>query len=514
MFETAELDQKITKKEYQQRAPDLRAELLEAQVRMRELGLRVIVLFAGVDGAGKGETANLLNEWMDPHLLVTRAYTKPTKEERERPYLWRFWRDLPPRGKMGIFLSAWYSRPLLDRVYGRSTEREFDNQLHDIALFERTLRQDGALIMKFWMHLGKSSQKRRFKTLEKDPLQRWRVTKRDWKHWKLYNEFIDAAEHAIARTSRGGSPWKIVDGSDQRYRSLTVGTFILGGIKRHILEEERRRALKSDPVDTSNGDEENSDAGPAPEALTASTTVLSGLDLTQNLPKDVYQAELAKYQGRLSLLQRTARERDISTIVVFQGWDAAGKGGAIRRLVAPLDARDYDIITISAPTDEELAHHYLWRFWRHLPRGGRFTIFDRSWYGRVMVERIEGFATEREWRRAYGEINDFERQLVQHGSVVVKFWLHITPEEQEARFKARLEVPYKRWKLTPEDWRNRNRWQDYEIAVHDMVERTSTRYAPWTLVEGNDKRFARVKVLQTVCNALENALELGAGEDT
>jgi polyphosphate kinase 2 (PPK2 family) len=214
-----------------------------------------------------------------------------------------------------------------------------------------------------------------------------------------------------------------------------------------------------------------------------------------------------RYQARLSLLQRTARERKISTILVFEGWDAAGKGGAIRRMVAALEARDYQVISITKPTDEEYDHHYMWRFWRHLPSAGRFTIFDRSWYGRVLVERIEGFATEREWRRAYGEINDFERQLVTHGIVLAKFWVNITPEEQEQRFEARRVVPFKRWKLTPEDWRNRNRWRDYELAVHDMVERTSTPIAPWHIVEGNDKRYARIKILETVCDTLERALE-------
>ncbi|MFV1959356.1 MAG: polyphosphate:AMP phosphotransferase [Planctomycetota bacterium] len=520
MFETAELDQKISKHEYQEQVPALRAELLEAQVRLRELGLPVVVLFAGVDGAGKGETANLLSAWMDPHLLVTRAYGKPSDEERERPELWRFWRDLPARGQMGVFLSAWYSKPILSRVYGRSSMQAFDEQLNDIVSFESTLRQDGALILKFWMHLGKQAQKKRFRTLEADPLQRWRVTKRDWKHWKLYDAFVEAAEHTIARTSRGGSPWKIVDGADARYRSITVATFLLDGLKRNILEAERRAALLEEQEE-----QEGQEAGPpaptdeaerngAPEAevVTAPTTVLDALDMGQGLPKDEYQQALAKYQARLNLLQRTARDRGISTILIFEGWDAAGKGGAIRRLIAPLDARGYQVISISAPTDEELAHHYLWRFWRQLPRAGRFTIFDRSWYGRVLVERVEGFASEREWRRAYGEINDFERQLVQHGTVVVKFWLHITPKEQEERFQARLEVPYKRWKLTPEDWRNRNRWRDYELAVHDMVERTSTHFAPWHLVEGNDKRLARVKVLRTVCRALESSLEPGKDE--
>jgi polyphosphate kinase 2 (PPK2 family) len=235
--------------------------------------------------------------------------------------------------------------------------------------------------------------------------------------------------------------------------------------------------------------------------------------MTRSLSADAYRQQLEKYQTRLSLLVNTARQRGIPSVLVFEGWDAAGKGSAIRRMVAGLDARDYRVILTAKPTDEERSRHYLWRFWRHLPSAGRIAVFDRSWYGRVLVERVEGLATEREWRRAYAEINDFERQLVRHGTVLAKFFLHITPEEQERRFGERGSLPYKRWKLTPEDWRNRKRWGDYEIAVHEMVERTSTPSAPWVLVEGNDKRHARIRVLETTCAVLEKALEQPVEEE-
>ena len=191
---------------------------------------------------------------------------------------------------------------------------------------------------------------------------------------------------------------------------------------------------------------------------------------------------------------------------MFEGPDAAGKGGAIRRVNEALDARNYQVHGIAAPTDEEKAQHYLWRFWRCLSRAGVITIFDRSWYGRVLVERVEGLATEDEWRRSYAEINEFEDQLIDHGIVLVKYWVHITKDEQFARFKLREKTPYKRWKLTDEDWRNRDRWDEYEQAVNDMVQYTSTSAAPWTLVEGNDKRFARVKVVKTFCDRLTAAL--------
>jgi polyphosphate kinase 2 (PPK2 family) len=230
--------------------------------------------------------------------------------------------------------------------------------------------------------------------------------------------------------------------------------------------------------------------------------VLDNLDLDQRLDNARFDVKVAEQQSRLNLLQRRARQQGVSTIVVIEGWDAAGKGGAIRRVTGALDARDYQVIPIAAPTDEERAHHYLWRFWRHLSRAGRITIFDRSWYGRVLVERVESLAEESEWMRAYGEITQFEEQLVAHGILLIKFWLHISKDEQLRRFRERGRTSYKQWKITDEDWRNRARWADYTVAVNDMVARTSTRIAPWTLVEANDKNFARVKVLRTFADRL------------
>jgi len=459
----------------------------------------VIVVFGGVDGAGKGEIVNLLNEWMDPRWIVTRAYGEPSDEESERPEYWRYWRDLPRKGRIGLFLSSWYSRPILDRVYRRRRRADFDKELDRVGAFERTLTDDGALILKFWMHLGKRAQKDRLRRLEKDPLTSWRVTKLQWQHWRIYGKFIAAAERALQRTSTVDAPWTIVEGVDEGYRSLTVATTIRDAIRR-ALEQKRgeRPALKLvGAAAKPERSKETPGAGP---------TILSSLDMSQAITKKTFGTELEKYQGRLYRLQQKAQAKGISTIMVFEGSDAAGKGGAIRRITAALDARSYQVIPIAAPTDEERAQHYLWRFWRHLSRSGRVTIFDRSWYGRVLVERVEGFASEQEWKRAYSEINDFEEQLVEHGTVLVKYWVHITKDEQLRRFKAREKERYKQWKLTDEDWRNRAKWGDYERAVNDMVERTSTRLAPWTLVEGNDKYFARLKVIKTACENLAAAL--------
>ncbi len=514
MFETAELGRKITKASYNEQIPRLRTELLEVQQELRKTGSPAIILFGGVDAAGKTETVNLLNEWMDPRWISASAYGEPSDEEEERPEFWRYWRDLPAAGQVGLFLSAWYSRPVLDRVFGKISENDFDKKLEHIVTFEKELADDGALILKFWLHLGRAEQKKRFKAFESNKSTAWRVTKADWDNLDRYDEFVAAAERAITRTSTGEAPWQIVEGLDFRYCALTVATAVRDALRKHLEETKIRKSLEAqmrakagegiEPVDIENG-EDTEEVHVIPPS--ASVTILSRLDMTQSLNKKDYQSDLAKYQAKLHALEVAAFENKQSVICVFEGWDAGGKGGAVRRMTAAIDAPYYRVIPIAAPTDEELAHHYLWRFWRHIPRAGRVTIFDRSWYGRVLVERVEGFATENEWRRSYTEINDFEERLAEHGIFLFKFWLHITPEEQLARFKAREEIPYKRWKLTEEDWRNREKWDLYEDAVNDMIERTSTAHAPWTLVEGNDKRFARIRVLKMVCDTLGDALK-------
>lgn len=501
MFEAAELGRKVSREEFDALAPALRTELLELQQTLRQADFPVIIVFAGVDGAGKNETVNLLNEWMDPRWIMTRAYGSPSDEERERPEYWRYWRDLPRKGQIGLFLSSWYHKPLVDRAHGRISVAEMDEQLERVVHFERALADEGALVLKFWMHLSEKAQKKRLKKLEDDPMTAWQVTEQDWQHWEMYDKFTGAAERLIMHTSKGNAPWQIVEGADSRYRYTVVLNAIRDSITRHL---EQRDALKRVAAEIKKAPKPQK-AGKS-TALTGQPSILSSLDMTQKLEGDAYNKALQEQRARVADLYRKAKDRGVSTVLVFEGWDAAGKGGTIRRMTNAMNARDYQVIPIAAPTEEERAQHYLWRFWRHLSRAGRFTIFDRSWYGRVLVERVEGFCSEEAWRRAYGEINDFEEQLASHGIVMCKFWLHITSEEQLSRFKVRETIDYKKWKLTDEDWRNREQWDAYESAVNDMVERTSTKSAPWTLVEANSKNLARVKVIRTVCDALELAL--------
>jgi polyphosphate:AMP phosphotransferase len=496
--------------------PRLREALITAQSALRDADFPVIVLFGGVDGAGKGDVVNALNAWMDPRWMVTRAFDEPSDEELERPEYWRFWRALPPKGQIGLLLSAWYSRPLLERARGGG-EAQFEQSLESIVGLEQQLADDGACIVKFWLHLSVDEQEARFRRLEADPLLAWRVTESDWENWKRYDQFVAAAERIIGRTSTGLAPWHIVEGFDPSYASLQIGETLHHAIETRLAE----KVIAVPGTGVLVASSPSTQASPAsvddqvPSGVEVDQpTVLSNLDMSKCLEKSDYKEKLAVYQRRLNQLQKIARDKGTSTILVFEGWDASGKGGTIRRINAALDARAVQVIPIAAPTDEERAQHYLWRFWRHLSRAGRVTIFDRSWYGRVLVERVEALATEQEWRRAYVEINRFEQQLVDHGIVLLKFWMNLTKEEQLARFEVRQSTSYKRWKLTDEDWRNRARWDDYELAVHDMVQRTSTTFAPWNLVEANDKHYARVKVLEEICSALGAALGSPPGQVT
>jgi polyphosphate:AMP phosphotransferase len=493
MFESAELGHKVKKSEYEKEVPPLREALLDVQMELAQSGaFQVIILIGGLDGSGRGATVNLLNEWMDPRYIQSHGMGEPSDEELDRPMMWRFWRALPPKGKIGVFLGSWYTWAILNRVKGRTDAADLEQSLERAKRLEKMLVDEGALVIKFWLHLSKEKQEKRFKALEKNPHTRWRVTKRDWKHFQQYDKFREVHEIVIRHTSTAEAPWLIVEGEDARYRSLTVGKTILKAI------QERLQLANS----------------PMPKTLAPPLIppiddlhLLKTLDMTQTIDKRSYKSKLGKYQARLAELTRDPKFKYMSVIAVFEGNDAAGKGGNIRRITGALDARYYQVIPIAAPTEEERAQPYLWRFWRHLPRKGRVTIFDRSWYGRVLVERVEGFCAETDWMRAYSEINEFETQMVRHHLLVSKYWLAITKDEQLRRFKDREKTGFKNYKITEEDWRNREKWEQYEQAVCDMVDRTSTMVAPWTLVEANDKNFARIKVLKTLCDQIETKLK-------
>jgi len=495
MFEATKIGRALSKAEFHAQEGALRADLLQIQQALQGSTIPVVVLVAGIEGAGKGEVINRLNKWLDPRGTQTFAFWDETDEERERPRYWRFWRALPPRGAISVLFGGWYMRPIEHRFKDRCNDAELDAELNRIVDFERMLIQDGTLVVKFWFHMAEREQKRRLKELTRDDRSKWKMHPERKRFSAHYAKFEQVAERVIRHTDRGISPWYLIEATDKRYRDMTVGRTLLNAIRARL---DAPLAMDAQLV---------SHAPSLPEGEAARITVLDHVDLAQQLDPKVYKTELARLEQRANLLAWQAYNGKRSTVMVFEGWDAAGKGGAIRRYTQAVDARLYRSISIAAPSDEEKAHHYLWRFWRHIPRAGYITIYDRSWYGRVLVERVEGFAQEPEWHRAYAEINQFEEQLVESGVILLKFWLHISKEEQLARFKEREQVPYKQHKITEEDWRNRERWEDYRLAVNEMAVRTSTEYAPWHLVPGNDKQYARTYVLKGICDALERALQ-------
>jgi polyphosphate:AMP phosphotransferase len=490
VLEIAEVGAELSKTDYAAQVPALRVDLLNAQFEHRDADFPVAVVLAGDDRQGVNELVHLLHEWMDARYLPVHAFGPATDEQRQRPPFWRYWRALPGRGEMALLLGAWATSCVADRLEGRLDEVGLERCLEHIECTERALVDDGVLLLKLWIHLPKKELARRFKKARKDGL---RPDERDWRVYEVYDEAMPVVERMLRHTSRSGAPWHVVEGTDARHRNLSVARALLAALSGRLESE-------AGPARSTNTETKTDASGPVPKLLEA-------VDLSKQLDADTYRNKRDKRQARLERLWARARKREHSAVLVFEGWDAAGKGGVIRRVTQALDARDYRVVPIAAPTPEEKAHHYLWRFWRQLPRAGRLLIFDRSWYGRVLVERVEGLAREDEWRRAYAEINDFEQQIVEHGIPLLKFWLHIDPDEQMRRFQAREQTPYKKYKITDEDYRNRGRWDDYTVAVNEMVARTGGRLAPWQLVPANDKRWARVEVLDAVCDHLEHAFE-------
>ena len=491
MFESAEIGHRIGRKEYKQREGVLREALLGLQYKLlKSAKFPVIILVNGVGGAGKGETVNLLNEWMDPRHIRTEAPGEATEDGHGMPAMWRFWQVLPAKGHIGILFGSWYTEPIVARALGHEKNARFTQRLENIREFERMLVAEGALLVKFWFHLSKVAARKRLKTLESDPRNAWRVTPHDWQRFKHYDAFVKVSEQALRKTSTGEAPWLVIEGSDPAYRALTAGQYLLDALGQRLSGQAVTAAVS------------------APVALPAidQRTLLGSFDYKRRLSLKTYQRRLVDLQGRLNLLMRDPAMRKRSLVLVFEGMDAAGKGSTIRRVTQALDARQYHVIPIAAPSEEERAQPYLWRFWRHLPHHGHAALFDRSWYGRVLVERVEGFCSESDWMRAFDEVNAFEEQLVDSGAIVVKFWMAITMDEQLRRFNERKATPHKNFKITEDDWRNRDKWPQYERAIGDMIDRTSTELAAWHVVASDDKMFARIEVLTTLCERLEQAL--------
>jgi len=492
MLEFIDLTQEIDKAEYKSAVTGLERKLGSLQRDVKHHA--IIFVFEGWDAAGKGTIINRLTLALDPRGFKVYPVMPPDEEEKLRPFLWRFWRKIPERGGIAIFDRSFCGRLIEERLEKTIKNKALDRAYNEINSFERQLSNDGYLILKFFFHISKKEQKRRFKAFTENPATQWRVTERDWDHHKKYDKYRQYFEEMLAKTDTEIAPWTIIGAHDRRFTTIQVFKTAVEKIEQKLEGASQKKTPKST---------KKSSGSDLPEFK---ESILDRVDLTLSLNRSQYEGDLKTYQERIRELEHEVYRKRIPVVIVYEGWDASGKGGNIKRLVDRMDPRGYEVIPIGAPTEIELQHHYLWRFRKHFPKAGHFVIFDRSWYGRVLVERVEGYCTEEEWRRAYSEINEMEEHWANFGAVIIKFWIHISQDEQLARYKSREELAYKKWKITEEDWRNREKWAQYKEAVDEMLFRTSTSFAPWTVIEGNSKLYARIKALKTVILSVEKHL--------
>ena len=508
MLEKVDLLKKLSKEEYKEKMSQLETKIGQLQRECKALKIPIMIVFEGFGAAGKGLQIGKLIQSMDPRGFHVYPVKNETEEERMHPFLWRFWIKTPEKGRIAIYDGSWYRRVLIDRFEKRTKEKELPEAFHSINSFEEQLTDDGTVIIKLFLDISKKEQKKRFDKLQKNKETAWRVTQGDLERNAKYNEYAAMMEDMLFKTDTDYAPWTIIEATDRRFATVKIYTTVVKAMADQI--EKLARQKNRDTADQETEDHMNVSevAREADKELRElQVSILSKADLSLKYTREEYEAKLDKLQKKIEKLHGELYRRRIPVVLGFEGWDAGGKGGAIKRLTAKMDARGYAVNPTASPNDIEKAHHYLWRFWRAMPKAGHVAIFDRTWYGRVMVERIEGFCTKEEWQRAYKEMNDMEKDLCDAGAIVIKFWMHIDKDEQERRFKERQENPEKQWKITDEDWRNREKWDQYEDAVNEMLLRTSTDYAPWVVVEGNDKYYARVKVLKTVVDAIEERLK-------
>ena len=510
MLENIDLTKKISKEDYDSQMEVLESRIGHLQRECKALGIPIMIVFEGYGAAGKGLQIGKLIHSMDPRGFEVHTIKAETEEERMHPYMWRFWTKTPVKGRISIFGGSWYRRVLIERFEGKTDDKELKNAFDSINSFERQLADDGNLIIKLLLVVDKKEQKKRLEKLAESKETAWRVTDGDWERNKRFDEYSHMMEDMLFNTDTDYAPWNIIESTDRRYATLKIYNTVIKAMAEQVEKaKENIRAKETAAQQPEVNDDVDAviskEAGDNIKDMQVS--ILSKADLSLSYTKEEYKEKLDTLQKKIEKLHGEIYRRRIPVVLGFEGWDAGGKGGAIKRLTERMDARGYVVNPTASPNDIEKAHHYLWRFWRAMPKDGHVSIFDRTWYGRVMVERIEGFCTPEEWKRAYREINEMEKDLYDAGAIVIKFWLHIDKDEQERRFKERQANPDKQWKITDEDWRNREKWDQYETAVNEMLMRTSTDYAPWVVVEGNDKYYARINVLETVTDAIEKRLK-------
>lgn len=488
MLDKINMKKEADKQTYDARMAHLEIRMGELQRECKRRGIPIMIVFEGFEASGKGTMINRMIRPLDPRGFKVYTMEKETEEDRMHAYLWRYNIKTPSKGRIHIFDRSWYQGLPEGRI-----------SADEIRRFEKQFTDDGMLLVKFFLAITKKEQKKRLKALEKDDVTKWRVSKKDWENNKSYDACLAAYDDMLIATDVSEAPWTVVEAMDKKYAACKIMTVLVNRMEEAIAAKTREEEKKASENPASSGPErENEDD--------LQNGVLQQIDLSRDITPEEYKEQKKKLQKKLGLLHNQMYLQRVPVILAFEGWDAGGKGGAIKRITQSIDPRGYEVVPVSAPNDLEKSHHYLWKFWNKFPKDGHMTIFDRTWYGRVLVERIEGFATGAEWKRAYSEINNMEAHLAKSGAVILKFWLHIDRDEQKKRFEQRQETPEKQWKITDEDWRNRAKWDEYEKAVDEMVIRTSTKDAPWHIIEANSKLYARIKVMQIVVDALEKAL--------
>ena len=466
-----------------------RDKLERQQMLIKEKKVPVLVLMEGWGTAGKGSCIGEIIQNIDPRFFKVESMEKKTEEEERRPFLYRHFAKIPEAGKFVFLDSGWMGETVGDYLRGELKESEYTKRIESIRRFERQLTDNGYLVMKFFLHISEKEQKKRIKHLAEEKDTMWRVNRNDMWQNHHYEKCVDAFSSYMKDTSMPSAPWYIIDAKSKKWTELQVLETLTQGIDIAFNNRDMAVPLLQNvfPLEK--------------------MPLLSEIPLDKELADEEYQEELKQLQTRLGELHNRLYRKKVPVIIAYEGWDAAGKGGNIKRITGALDPRGYEVHPIASPEPHEKARHYLWRFWTRLPKTGHIAIFDRTWYGRVMVERLEGFCSENDWKRAYNEINEFEKELYDWGAVIIKFWVQIDKVTQLRRFTDRQNTPEKQWKITDEDWRNREKWDQYEDAVNEMIAKTSTTYAPWHVLESVDKKYARIKTLKIVIEELEKVLD-------
>ena len=476
------------KAELKARTEAEQAKLAANQMRVKEAKVPVMVIFEGWGAASKGSALARVIKDMDPRFFeVATLDAKPTEEESRRPFLWRYMVEIPEAGQFKFFDTCWMEEVTYGRVRGELSDEDYEKRIDSINTAERQLVDNGYLVMKFFFHVSKKEQRRRLETLRDNPDTAWRVDKEDFWENDHYEDCMQVYDRYLRDTNRSSAPWYIIDARDRNWATLQVLEYLNMGIDVAIHNRDVAAPLRQNVF------------------RLRKIPLLADIPLDKTMEDEEYHEELKRLRTRLDELHNVVYRKHVPVIIAYEGWDAAGKGGNIKRITSALDPRGYRVYPIASPEPHEKARHYLWRFWKRLPKSGHIAIFDRTWYGRVMVERLEGFCSENDWRRAYNEINEFEKELVDDGAVVIKFWVQIDQQTQLERFTDRQNTPEKQWKITEEDWRNREKWDEYEDAVNEMLRKTNTSFAPWHVLESVDKHYARIKALRIVVEELEKA---------